>query len=60
MHINDYDCGMSGEVRDKKSIEFAIGGIGRTNLSKDGINVQRISKLRGCKAQRRRKWHENI
>ena len=51
---------MGEEVRDKKSVDFAIDGIGRTDLSEDGIDVQCISKLRGCKVQQRPKWHGNV
>ena len=55
-----HDCGMGAEVRDKKYVDFAIDGIGRTNVSEDGIDVQCISKLRGCKALQRPRWHENV
>ena len=58
--INDDDCGMGEEVRDKKSVDLTIDGIGRTDLLEDGIDVQCISTLQGCKAQQRPKWHENV
>lgn len=55
-----HDCGMGAEVRDKECVDLTIDGIGRTNLSEDGIDVQFIFKLRGCKAQQRPKLHENV
>ena len=51
---------MGEEVRDKKSVDLTIDGIGRTDLLEDGIDVQCISTLQGCKAQQRPKWHENV
>ena len=55
-----HDCGMGAEVRDKKYVDFAVDSIGRTNLSEGEIDVQRISKLQGCKAQQRSRWYENV